>query len=396
MARESRRPALALRTTPSLADYVGQRLRSLCVATGFDDETDRVVDTVRSLLSPWADARLGGRSSWVSDISDDNTPIEFSVAITENHAELRVLFEPQASEATPEAYRKAGLAFNERLASEFGASLDRFRQVQDLFLPEDMQGPFAVWSSVVFSAGRAPTFKAYFNPHAHGPEQAETLVEEAMRRLGLHAAWPSLRTSALRRGPVLDELKYFALDLTSEAHARIKIYVRHHSASPEDLEMACSQAETYLPGEPLHFTRAMRAGSTPLHVRAPFTCSAFIGENDRHPVSTTIYVPVCAYAHDDAAVRARVRKYMVENDLDPSIYDSIIDGFANRPLDQGVGMQSWIAFRRYRGHVRLTVYLGIEANKVYEPGSIPAPTPTRLSSIPAMGIRTLLTPKVKD
>jgi pyrroloquinoline quinone (PQQ) biosynthesis protein C len=375
-AREKSRTNLAGgRGALRLVDYASQRLRKLCMAVGFGGATDNVVQTFRGLLSPWGDMPVGQPSKWVSEISDDNTPIEFSVAVADGRAEVRVLFEPQGDEPTLSAYRVAALELSERLEDQFGADLRRFRLVSDLFLPVEMQGPFAAWSSVAFSPGRAPSFKAYFNAQAWGPGRAQSLVEEALLRLGLRRAWPALSRSVLRRGPYLDELKYFALDLTSEAHARVKVYVRHHAARPADLEAASSAAESYLPGEALDFARVMRGGDAQLQARAPFTCSSFVGERDARPASTTVYVPVCAYARDDEVVRARVHDYLMEKGLDPWLYNSIAHGFANRALDTGVGMQSWIALRRYQGHARFTVYLGTEASGVFPPGGIPAGTP---------------------
>jgi hypothetical protein len=178
----------------------------------------------------------------------------------------------------------------------------------------------------------------------------------------------------LARGPKLDELKYFALDLSSEAQARVKVYVRHHAASPEDLEFASVPAHSHVPREALDFVRAMRGGHGRLHPRAAFTCSSFSGDADDRPVATTVYVPVCAYARDDERVHARVRQYLIEQGGDPTLYDSVLASYANRPLDAGVGMQSWVAMRRQDEQVRMTVYLATEANRVFEPGEVPAPT----------------------
>jgi hypothetical protein len=287
---------------------------------------------------------------------------------------VRALFEPEGEAPTIAAYRAAGLEFNAHLERAFGADLTRFRDVQDLFLPEEMAGPFAVWSSVVFRRGAPPAFKAYFNPNAQGADKASVLVHEALNRLGLGRAWPSLAQHILARGSKLDELKYFALDLSSDTQARVKVYVRHHAASPEELEFASVPAHSHVPGETLDFVRAMRGGHSRLNARAAFTCSSFNGDADDRPVATTVYVPVCAYARDDARVRQRVREYLIEQRGDPTLYDSVLASYANRPLDAGVGMQSWIAMRRQDEQVRLTVYLATEANRVFEPGEIPAPT----------------------
>ena len=365
-----------------LVDYACVRLSMLCAAAGFGgDETERVLRTFESLISPWAERPRSAGDEWASEISDDNTPIEFSVAIAEGGVDVRVLFEPQAERPVLADYRTVGLAFQERLEREFGANLHRYRQVQDLFLPAEMNGPFAVWSSAVFSRGQAPAFKAYLNPQARGPELAAELVQEGLARLGFSAAWDSLCDTVLRRGHELDELKYFALDLTNDAETRVKVYVRHHSATAEDLEFASSIAESYAEGETLGFVRALRGSGERLNERAPFTCSSFVGRTVERPVATTVYVPVCAYARDDAAVLERVRCYMRRQGFDSSRYEGIVNGFANRPLADGVGMQSWIALRRFGASARMTVYLATEARRIHAPGSIPAPTPDRSGSI---------------
>jgi len=360
-----------------LVDYTSSRLKALCFAARFGAETPRVIHAFRNLISPWGDRARVQTSDWVSDISDDNTPIEFSVAIAGDDVEVRVLFEPQADEPTLAAHRVAGIAFNERLERDFGADLERFRLLKDAFLPPNMQGPFAVWSSAVFARGKAPSFKAYLNPQAHGAEHAAELVKEGLARLGLSKVWKGLEATVLRRGPELDELKYFALDLTPSADARVKVYVRHHAATPDDLEHGASAAANFVAGETLDFVRAMRGSDERLFARAPFTCSSFVGTAESRPVSTTIYVPVCAYARDDAAVLDRVRTYMDERAMDSSAYESLIWGYANRPLAEGVGMQPWIALRRINEVTRMTVYLATEANRVHAPGTVPAPTEDR-------------------
>lgn len=377
---------------PLLVDYAAERFERLCVAAGFGEETSQTVETLRSLLLPWgarpiervfpepAEDQKRSRvmriseSTWLSEISDDNTPVEFSVAIGHGRTEVRALFEAQGEEPTLESYREAGIALMERLERECGADLTRFRQLQDLFLPQGMCGPFTVWASVVFAPKRPPSFKAYFNPQARGPGRAGELVDEGLRRLGLPRTWATLCRTIARRGPHLDELKYFALDLTSEPQARIKVYVRHHEATPSDLEVACSGAQEYVQGEALHFARAMAGGDKRLTERATFTCSAFVEGTGERPISTTLYVPVCAYANNDAAVKERVNQYLTEQSPHGPAYNAIIDQYTNRPLDAGVGMQSWVAFRRYQGETRLTVYLSTEATQVFPPRAIPAST----------------------
>ncbi len=363
---------------PTLVDVCADRLAALCGAARFrGGDAAAVLGTFGVLTSPWGERPLGQPYGWVSEISDDNTPVEFSVAISEGRAEVRVLLEAQGEEPTLDAFRAAALALNRRLEDQFGADLTRFRAVADLFVPEDMQGPFALWHSAVFAPGRPPSFKAYLNAHARGPARAEALVKEALRRLDLPGSWDALTAGPLRRGAYLDEIKYLALDLDPRPEARVKVYVRHHGAAAEDLERAACGARDHAPGETRAFVRAMRGGDAPLRQRAAFTCHAFVAGGDDRAAAATIYVPVCAYARDDAAVRGRVVDYLHTSGLDPSLYQSICDSYANRPLHAGVGMQSWVARRRHSGSVRLTIYLGTEAMRVHAPGVVPAPTPDR-------------------
>lgn len=356
----------------TLKNYVTRRMEMLCRAAGYPERSAEISGTLRSLIEPWAEQAVSRRSAWVSDIADDNTPVEFSVAIADNDVEVRALFETQANEPTMEAFRAAGLAFQDRLEREFGATLERLRRVQDLFLPTKMQGEFAIWNAVVFDRD-GPKFKAYLNPQAQGYPNSGRLIREALARLEIDASWDMLEETILARGPELDELKYFALDLTEDAHSRVKIYVRHHEVTSEELERAASAAETYVPGETQDFARAMGPADDLLAERAAFTCSSFIGGSRQRPQATTVYVPVCAYSRDDAAVLKRVSGYLRSIGVDPSRYEAVLRGFANRPLEDGVGMQPWAAFRRHGG-VRLTAYLATEAYHVHQPGTVPAPT----------------------
>jgi DMATS type aromatic prenyltransferase len=318
-------------------------------------------------------------SPWRSEIADDNTPIELSVTFADGPPQVRVLFEPQGAEPHLSSLRDAAVALHHSLAERFDLDLSRFELVRDLFLPERLEGAFALWSSVVFSRGKPPSFKAYFNPQAAGREHAPALVEEALCRLGLRRAWPAIAAYGTCRGPRLDELKYFALDLSRDAHARVKVYVHHHMASAAELEHVCLSSGEMRRGQALAFARAMRGGDEPMRVRCPFTCHAFVGERDERAAAVTVYVPVAAYARDDDAVRARVSDYLASEGLDAEVYDTIVRGYADRPLSAGIGLQSWVALRRYQGSTRITLYLSTEATRVFPPGSVPAPTPDRFT-----------------
>jgi DMATS type aromatic prenyltransferase len=367
----------------AFVEGLARRLGALCAETGLSAETASVADRVlRDLIVPWSRVEAFARHphlGWVSEISDDNTPIEFSVTLSPAGSEVRVLFEPQGEDQSLAGHREAALRFHDHLTREHGADLRRFEMVSDLFTPVGMRGPFALWSAVVFADGKPPAFKAYFNPQAQGVGSAVALVEEGLRRLGLPHAWRHLAATIARRGPHRDELKYFALDLSAGEQARVKVYVRHHGATPEDLEIAASAATDSTPGEAQDFARAMGGHTRRFKERAAFTCAAFVGGRDDRPSATTQYVPVCAYALDDLEVERRVAQYLQTHGMDSGPYCRLLAAFANRPLSAGVGLQSWVAFRRYQGVPRLTIYLACEVRHVFPPGSVPASTENHMS-----------------
>jgi hypothetical protein len=358
-------------------DELAERLVRLCRAVDLGSAAGVAERVFRELIAPrthLAEFIAGQRVGWLSEISDDNTPIEFSVTLAEAGAEVRVLFEPQGDVNTLASHRQAALDMHEELERDYGAHLARLRRIEDLFLPEHMQGPFALWSAVVFSAHRPPAFKAYCNPQAQGVGRSAALVQEALQRLGIRHAWPRLTRALLRRGPHYDELKYLALDLSDDARARVKVYVRHHDATPADMEIAAGASANYAPGETLSFARALSDDVERFQARATFSCAAYEEGDDETPAATTEYLPVCAYANNDAEVERRISAHLIELGLDPAPYRRMLAAFSSRPLELGVGLQSWAALRRYQGALRLTVYLATELHRVFPPGSVPAAT----------------------
>jgi len=239
-------PGLLTAPEERLVDHSAARLGGLCRAVGFEDHAvDRAVSTLRRLMHPWGAVAVGGDSGWVSDIADDHSPIEFSLSFDGGIPEVRMMIEAQGMSSTLESQAAAAIALTQKLAHEPGVDLERFHLVADLFLPEEFRaGKFGLWHSFCFGAHGEPTFKVYFNPLAHGEGREQGLVQEALNRLGFRDAWPLLAGVGAARGPIQDELKYFALDLTRGCASRVKVYFLHHEAMPGDLDAACRTASS--------------------------------------------------------------------------------------------------------------------------------------------------------
>lgn len=143
-----------------------EKLTALCHAVGLEDKIVQATDIFRGMAASWGNKAVGDLSGWQSNVSDDGAPFEFSIAFKENRAELRILLETQGSEPTLESNWAAGIKLNEYLAERFDVSLDRFNQIQDLFVPSHPDANFAIWHSVCLFTDKEPAFKLYLNPQA--------------------------------------------------------------------------------------------------------------------------------------------------------------------------------------------------------------------------------------
>lgn len=369
------------------------RLVRLCHATGLESQTDAVLSMFSRLLAPWGNEVLGDAPTWPSDAGDDHTPYEFSAAFGDR-TEVRLLVEPLGSPPSLESNRDRALEVLADLATDHPISMERLDKVRDLFLPERPQGLFSLWLGVSFSPG-APDVKLYMNPEAQGPGKAAALVEEAMVRLGFPKGWHAITRSIVRRGRELDELKYFSLDMTPSETARVKVYVRHLDATPDDCEIAASIARSHRPGDVVDFVHAMAPGENGvLPGRPPATCLSFIDGADERPAAATHYFPVNGgYAVNDAAVAARIRSYLTSTGASTEAYDQCLAAAAERPLDAGIGIQSYAAIRREKKGVRLTTYFALE---LFEPGKIATASPRPAPTTPAEIVERFESESVAD
>jgi DMATS type aromatic prenyltransferase len=347
-----------------------EKLTALSEALGMADKTAEMVAIFRGMTTSWGDKKVGDTSGWQSDVSDDLSPFEFSIAFKENRAELRVLLEAQGQEPTLESNWQAGLELNQYLAENFNINLDRFEQIKDLYIPTDAKGKLAMWHAVCFYPDKAPEFKLYLNPQAQGTSKAAAVVEESLVRLRFTHAWIGLAEVAAQRGPDQDQFVYFSLDLAADDRARVKVYLRHYDATAEDLEKALSLAENHVAGEATEFCEAMAEGQNVFSAKPAITCFAWVEGDNFTPSNGTVYLPISNYATDDSVVGDRLGLYFSQYKLPSSQYHSAIQAFATRSLDTGIGMHSYVALRPQSNVTEVNIYLNPELSNVYYPRKI--------------------------
>jgi hypothetical protein len=336
-------------------------LASLCDAVGFSaTRREASVALMLDLLSPWAMRPIGTRPSGCSEITDDHFPVEFSLALEDGVPEVRVLFEAQADVFRQSDLWRAGWAVCEKLERKYGVSLARLRQVAELFEPSSPTCRFGMWHGVSFSRSGPPKFKVYLNPLAQGPDDGPMVIQESLSGLGFASA---MRDIFANCNPGC-EFRFFSLDLSDEPDARVKVYRAHHHATREEIESWLRVVPGYS-GALIDQFWASIAGPETRFSGLPVT--TYLSLNSRHPrpSSATIHFPVRNYAETDLEVYRRVQAFMTHDEL--AHYERAMVSFATRPLDAGIGMQSYVSVRLHSGPRHITVYLAPEAYRVEPP-----------------------------
>jgi pyrroloquinoline quinone (PQQ) biosynthesis protein C len=347
-----------------------EKLTALCDALGMNAKLAEVVEIFRAMTISWRDRQIGESVEWPSDVSDDGSPFEFSIALDPDKVELRVLIEAQGKDPNLQSNWQAGLELNQYLAAHYNVSLDRFAQVADLFVPTNADAKFSMWHSACFYPDKPSAFKLYLNPQSQQKSRSAAIVEESLVRLGFTHAWPTLAETAAQRGPDKDEFVYFSLDLAAHTHARVKVYLRHHDATPAELESALSAARNYVPGDAIEFCQAMAPGQTSFSAKPAISAFSWVESDNATPSSSTLHIPISNYAIDDRAVCDRLDLYLIEHGIPVSTYQAAIRSLSTRQLETGVGMHSYSSLRREQQRRRVALYLNPEIIAVRPPAQI--------------------------
>ncbi|WP_411084658.1 tryptophan dimethylallyltransferase family protein [Streptomyces sp. cmx-18-6] len=353
-----------------LGDHVLGQLRRLGAIVGLS-ETDTALygQVLLASLAGAAQRPLSLPPASPSFLSDDHTPVEFSLACRADQApSLRVLLEPGWVHGTMEDSARAGLEAIRAIADRWNFPTGQLDALEDLFFPTAAQGPLALWYALDLRPGRAPGVKVYVNPSAAGPEHAARTVKEALRRLGYASAFAKLPPGA--------GYPFLALDLGAWKAPRTKVYVKHPRMSAAD---ACALSPTFgAAAADIRYFFQMAAGSpirpsrgadrTPRLLRRPaLTCHSFT-EGDAEPSGFTLHIPVRDYVRDDEEALARARALLIRFGMDPTVLSRSLRALTQRQLADGVGLIAYLALVHERDRTpRITAYLSSEAYGVRPP-----------------------------
>ncbi|MFF9276021.1 tryptophan dimethylallyltransferase family protein [Streptomyces griseosporeus] len=369
----------------TLGTLTAGQLRRLCAVAGLDPaDADGYARTLVGALGPVADRPLDLPPVTPTFLSDDHTPVEYSLSFTPGAAPaLRVLLEPGCGAGSLARSGRAGLAAVGEMARRWDFSTAVLDELEDLFLPPAPEGPLALWCALELRPGGVPRVKVYLNPAARGAGRAAATVREALRRLGHRRAFDAL--------PAADRHLFFALDLGDWDEPRLKVYLAHqdltaHAAGglsrmdpgPDEAEI---RAFFHLATGTGTGTDAVDGtGAVRLDRRPGQSCHAFTETASGRPSGFTLYIPVRDYVRDDEEALARAVAALDRYGMDPAPLLAAVPALtARRPAD-GVGLVAYLGLAHQQGRPpRVTVYLSAEAYAVRPPTGTPAAWPEPVS-----------------
>ncbi|MEN3586058.1 tryptophan dimethylallyltransferase family protein [Streptomyces sp. ZYX-F-203] len=349
----------------TLGDHTGGQLRRLCEVAGLSAaDAGSYARLLVDVLGPVADRPLTVPPPNRTFLSDDHTPVEFSLSFRPGaDPTVRVLVEPGCGTDRLLEAGRVGLAQVRAMARRWGFSTASLDEVGDLFLPDTPQGALALWCALELPPGGVPRVKVYLDPAASGAEHSGATLREAHRRLGHLRAFESL--------PEADGYPFFALDLGEWSEPRAKVYLRHEGLTAGrvgSLVRCAGGGEERAMVEFFRAASGIEESDAGLTGRPGLSCHAFTDAGSARPSGFTLHVPVRDYAPHDAEALARAEGVLRDQGIDGDPLARALGALTPRRPEDGVGLIAYLALAHQRGRTpRVTAYVSSEAYAVTPP-----------------------------
>lgn len=339
--------------------YFGrQKLHAICHGLEWSpSQTEAAIRLFDLMTASWSEWTLGDIPLWRTNLSDDNTPFEFSLEFRSKEVKLRILTESQNKPITADSNWKAGLELNERIQSQPGVDLAQFEAIADLFAPQGKPTRFALWHSAILDASGKAAFKVYLNPQIHGSAYAPDLMQKALTRLHLDHAWhyiaPRLHAMGERA-----QLAFFSLDLIPGDHARVKIYLSNANMTLHELDAQLKGSRNYVEGADINWIKTLTGIHESLDARHIVNYFAFTAGDKGAPVSN-IQIPIRWYVENDAAAMERIMQLLPAHQ--GKKFSVIVQKIAGRSLEIDRGVLAHVGVRQDKEGLCVIPYLSAAA-----------------------------------
>ncbi|MCN9240534.1 prenyltransferase [Streptomyces sp. RY43-2] len=366
------------RKTPGvkeLGGFAADQLLRLCEIAGLDRaDAETYAQVLIDALGPVAERSLALPPPSRSFLSDDHTPVEYSLSFTPGAAPaLRVLLEPGCDAESLAENGRIGLSVIRQMAKNWGFATDKLDLLEDLFFPPSPQGLLAVWCALELRPGGVPKLKVYLNPSARGADRAAETVREALERLGHRQAFDAL--------PPADGYPFLALDLGDWEAPRVKVYVMHHSLSATEAGALARrnpgfdhEAAEWFFRNAAGYDDATAEDDTRLAGKPALTCHSFTRTTSGEPTGFTLHIPVRDYVRHDGEAHTRSVSALRRHGMDEAALARSMAAVTARSPQDGRGLIAYLALAQEHGRApRVTTYISSEAYEVPPPAVLPSP-----------------------
>ena len=356
------------RSARSYLDEAIRQMFLLCDAVDLDEmKRNQLTDALVLTMGDWGQAQIPeeiGTSGWVSHVSNDYSPFEYSVVLEQQGAETEVRFlieaQPSASQGHGNVLvelQKNALQLTADIADKYSSamSLDRFNLIRDLFMPVQPEGNFAMWHSCA-ATKKGREWKVYFNPNAEpGRDNTLTATRTAFERLGMADQWQLLESTLT----LSESVVYISLDLKPDVNrARVKVYISHESAMAQAIAQKQIAISPHVdPYEVQRFCESMAGGFLgPYEGKPLLSCFAFTTHG---PPEATVHFPIDEFAANDEEVVQRIEHYMTAvgaAKLCRQKYRRVISALQRKPLTQRPCIHSWISLKQQAGGKKFNTF----------------------------------------
>jgi hypothetical protein len=315
-------------------DFLGRLWATACHVLAVPvEQAVRSAKELRAALPAWAGERIGSTPVRPSYVADDGFPAEMSVNWSGSRPELRMLFDSLESTAT---------------------SPRRWGHIHDIFTRQAGRPSSApVWHAVAWRPPAKMAHKTYFGLYAWPPAQRYAAVGEAMRRLGLAAAWDHARTR-VEKGGGDREIEFFAVDLADEAGSRVKVYYRNHGADIDEMNRIASVALDHDADTALAAYRTL-TGKRTYAGDAALSCLAFRTGLD-HAAECATYLRLPSLTSGDDEGVDRTAALLRSENVDPHPFRSLATELTSGPLEDSQGFLELVSHRAARRRGDITTY----------------------------------------
>lgn len=344
-----------------------------------EHEIARCVDKLGAFLGQLTVLQLPSKPAWPSFVTDDHTPIEFSITFsTGKRPVVRMVGEPLPQ------YIKDSLSMADivNTAEEFYAQAKAqnsfnwtvYEKLKHLYMvpAENASGPFYACFGVDLQPMSDMLYKIYFNPQVEGPTKAVEKICAAFNLLDMDCA-PLLDLQKKMRLPD-SAFEFLSFDLNDDP--RLKIYIRVMEFSWEVVESLISKsqesstenAKTFWD----HFCSMVNGILTPRTVERATTTKGIsitmeYNIKAKSLIGIKCHFPLRYYYHNDEILGKEVQKYLTTHKfVNSENYFDTLTKLSSRKLSARTGMQTVVSTsQKLSGEREVTIYLSPEFYSTY-------------------------------